>query len=262
MTIPAAEHIALAEDGARIRWRESGRGEPVLLISGQAVDSRPWNAVVPDFGERYRVITFDHRGTGGSAEGSDASYSTRGFAADARAVLDAAGAERAHVYGHSMGGRVAQWLAIDAPERVGALVLGATTAGDARGVRRSAQASADLVGGDPAALARLFFRDGERHPGADAFFDSSASRRARRLHYAASRDHDAWDHLASITAPTLIVHGSDDEMTPPGNAERMAVLIPGAELVLLAGARHGYYLDDARASGTVLRFLQRHPIKA
>lgn len=252
--------FARGNDGAGIAWRAVGTGEPLLLVSGQAVDSTSWEAIVPALSERYRVITFDHRGTGRSDAGADDSYSTRSFARDALAVLDDAEARRAHVYGHSMGGRVAQWLAIDYAARVASLVLGATTAGDARGVSRSARVTADLASGDPARLARLFFQSGERRPDADAFFNPSATRHAKRLHFAASRGHDAWDHLAGITVPTLVIHGSEDEMTPPGNAEKMAALIPHAELELRGGARHGYYLDDPGSTDAVIAFLQRHPI--
>lgn len=124
---------ARTADGARLAWRSRGGGEPLLLISGQAVDATAWDAVIPDLSRRFRVITFDHRGIGRSEPGADEAYTTRSFARDAAAVLDAAGVDRAHIYGHSMGGRVAQWLAIDHAPRVGALVLGATTGGDDRG---------------------------------------------------------------------------------------------------------------------------------
>jgi pimeloyl-ACP methyl ester carboxylesterase len=251
--------FARAADGTDIAWREVGAGEPLLLISGQAVDSRAWDAVVPELSQCFRVITFDYRGIGDSAAGADDSYSTRHFARDAVAVIDAAGVKRAHVYGHSMGGRVAQWIALDSAPRVASLVLGATTAGDARGASRSAQTSADLASGDPDRLARLFFRSGERRADGAAFFDHRSTHRARRLHFAASLSHDTWDRLADIAAPTLVIHGSADEMTPPGNAERMAAAIPRAQLVLIEGARHGYYLEEPEATRVVVDFLRNHP---
>jgi pimeloyl-ACP methyl ester carboxylesterase len=111
-----------------------------------------------------------------------------------------------------MGGRVAQWVAIDHGSRIGALVLGATTAGDERGVPRTTQASADLASGDPHRLARLFFRDEQTRPDAAAFFDLRTSRHIRRLHRQASLGHDAWDELGRITASTLVIHGTDDEL--------------------------------------------------
>jgi pimeloyl-ACP methyl ester carboxylesterase len=149
-SLPApAGHSAVALDGTPIAWTDAGTGSPLLLISGQGVDSSAWDGVLPAFAADHRVIVFDHRGTGASGAGDESGYTTRGFARDAVAVLDAAGVGRAHVYGHSMGGRVAQWLALDAPERVASLVLGATTAGDLGGSPRSAAASADLASGEP-----------------------------------------------------------------------------------------------------------------
>ncbi len=204
------------------------------------------------------MITFDHRGTGDSEAGGETSFTTRTFAQDAAAVLDAAGVERAHVYGHSMGGRVAQWMAIDTPGRVGALVLGATTGGDEGGFPRSSTATADLASGDARKLARLFFEGAELREDATAFFTPGTTRRNRRLHYQASRAHDTWDLLHRINAPTLVLHGSRDELTPPANGERLAELIPGAELQILPGARHGYYLERPDATDAVLEFLAAH----
>lgn len=253
-------HTARTEDGALLSWRESGAGEPLLLISGQAVDSSSWDPVVPELAREFRVITFDQRGTGHSEEGTEERYTTRALAHDVLAVLDAAGVGRSHVYGHSMGGRVAQWLAIDHPDRLGALILGATTGGDRRGVARSDRATADLASGDPGRLAPLFFADGTRRAGAEAFFNQQATPRAKALHRRASRRHDAWDELGQITVPTLVIHGADDAMTPAGNATRLAEMIPGAELALRPGMRHGYYLEDPSASRLVIDFLRRHPI--
>jgi pimeloyl-ACP methyl ester carboxylesterase len=254
--------VARAADGAGIAWSESGRGDALLLISGQSVDHTAWDAIVPTLAQRFRVITFDHRGTGRSDPGLDGSYTTRVFAQDAIAVLDDVGADRTHVYGHSMGGRIAQWLAIDYPTRVASLVLAATTAGDARGVRRSSEAAADLASGDPDRLARQFFRDGQRHPGAGAFFDRTTSRHVKRLHFQASRDHDTWDLLSRIAAPTLVIHGTSDQIAAPSNAERIATLIPDAELHLLPDARHGLHIDTPAATEIVIDFLGRHPIAA
>ncbi|WP_425555777.1 alpha/beta fold hydrolase [Georgenia halophila] len=122
---------------------------------------------MPAFARHFREIRFDHRGIGRSEPGFDDAYTTRSFAQDAVAVLDAAGAERAHIYRDSMGGRVAQWLAIDHADRVGALVLGATTAGDERDAPRTAQATADLASGDPLRLAaRTPPRSSTRQPAA------------------------------------------------------------------------------------------------
>ncbi|HEY4420750.1 MAG TPA: alpha/beta fold hydrolase [Pseudonocardia sp.] len=122
---------ATAPDGARIGFDTAGTGEPLVLLAGQANSRHWWDQVRRDFSASYTTIAIDCLGTGASDSPSHAEWSTRRFARDVIAVLDELGVERAHVYGTSMGGRVAQWVAADHPERVGALVLGCTTAGGA-----------------------------------------------------------------------------------------------------------------------------------
>ena len=120
---------ATAPDGARIGFDVDGAGEPLVLLAGQANSRRWWDPVRPDLAARFTTIAPDTLGTGTSDSPRDAEWSTRRFAGDVVAVLDELGVGRAHVYGTSMGGRVAQWLAIDHPDRVGGLVLGCTTGG-------------------------------------------------------------------------------------------------------------------------------------
>lgn len=256
---------ATAPDGARIAYEVAGAGEPLLLSSGQGLDRHMWDRAGPDFvAAGFCVITWDYRGTGES-DAPDVPYSTRGFAADAAAVLDAAGVARAHAYGISMGGRVAQWLALDRPERLGALVLGATTPGNARGVARDAEADALLRAGDAAGLAPLiaspaFFA---AHPEATAFVQRALRPHARRLHFAASAEHDTWELLPRIAVPTLVLHGGEDRLNPTGNAALMAQKIPGAELAVIPGARHGYVEEFRGEAGRiVVGFLRRHPLRA
>ena len=110
--------FATATDGTRLAYEITGAGDPVLLISGQSLDRSMWDATAPLLAKSFTVIRFDARGTGASDK-PRTPYSTRIFAADAVAVLDAAGIARSHVYGFSMGGRVAQYIAIDHPNRVG-----------------------------------------------------------------------------------------------------------------------------------------------
>src|ERR1043165_850790 len=144
--------FATAEDGTRLAYQEMGSGPPLLLVSGQASDHQIWRGVRERFAEAYRGGTFDHRGTGDSDKPEAPPYSTRGFAADAIAVLDALGIQRAHAYGMSMGGRICQWLGIAYPERIGGLVLGCTTPGDGHGVRRPRHVDPVLQSGDPVKL--------------------------------------------------------------------------------------------------------------
>ena len=252
---------AVTADGAALAWEQHGTGDPLLLIPGQAVSRRTWDLVVPGLAERFRVITYDHRGIGASTLGTPPEWSTRMLAADALAVLDAAGAGRAHVVGHSMGGRIGQWLAIDAPERVASLTLISATPGDARGVPRPDAATRALAGGDPEVLGPYFFSAAfrRRHPDVLGLLArGEAPMRARRGHYVASSTHDTWDELVRITAPTLVVHGADDEITPVENGRALAERIPGAEYLKLPGG-HGVYLEDPAVVAAVADFVSRHP---
>jgi pimeloyl-ACP methyl ester carboxylesterase len=262
--------FAIAGDGARLAYDVIGAGPPLLLVAGQASDRSTWSRVRHDFAADHRVIVFDHRGTGESDKPESAAYSTRGFADDAVAVLDAAGVARAHIYGISMGGRIGQWLAIDHAARVGALVLGCTTPGNAHGVRRPPAVDPELASGDPARLLPYLVSPAWAHAHPEWLAElAEAARRypvppgARRLHYAASEGHDAWDRLPEITAPTLVVHGTDDEVNVPANATLLAERIPGATLHLIDGARHAYFWEHhVEASARVLAFLRAHPLAA
>lgn len=115
--------LATAPDGTQLAWTAEGAGEPLLLVAGQATAMAGWGPTAAALAKHFRVIRFDHRGTGASGRGEAGRYTTRHFAADALSVLEAADVDAAHVYGHSMGGRVAQWLAIVHPARVRTLTL-------------------------------------------------------------------------------------------------------------------------------------------
>lgn len=260
---------ATAFDGTRIYYEEVGEGESLLLISGQGADHTYWDGLREDFSGRYRVIVYDNRGTGQSDKPNAPEYTTRGLARDAIAVLDQAEISRAHVYGHSMGGRIAQWLAVDYGPRLASLVLGATTPGNAHGVARPAevnslmahppldrqeafQALGSLVltpawlASNPAVLTQL--SQGTRLP-----------EYIRNLHYQASEGHDCWDELEEIRTPTLVIHGSDDVMNPAANAALLAEKIPGAELYIVDGGRHGYLFEFREESSRVVNsFFERN----
>jgi 3-oxoadipate enol-lactonase len=265
-------------DGTRLYYEEIGAGEPLLLISGNGRDHTDWNGVRNDFADRYRVIVSDHRGTGQSDKPSEPAYSIHGFAQDAVWLLDYLGIARAHVYGHSMGGMIGQWLGIEHAKRIGALVLGASapsnpvdnTTGHA--VSRTAEAEAlmtnpptDPQEGIRAMLSTLYSPAWiAAHPEKiqDILQATPIPEYAARLHVLAVKGHDAWDLLPTMRAPTLVIHGSEDQRVPTANAFLLASLIPGAELSIIKGGRHAY-LDEFReeASRVVNEFLARHPLE-
>jgi pimeloyl-ACP methyl ester carboxylesterase len=257
--------IAHSADGAQLYYESQGRGPALLLLAGQCCDHREWTRVAQDLATQFQVIVWDYRGTGQSDKPAAPAYSTRGFAADALAVLDDLEVAQAHVYGISMGGRVAQWLAIDHPHRLRSLVLGATTPGNAHGVQRPAAVDKALRSADVVALLETSFTPAwitANRALADeiaALWAAPLPAHARRLHYQASEDHNAWDNLPGITHPTLVIHGTDDQVNLPSNAHLLAQRIAGAELHLLLGARHGYFEEMREASFAAVRdFLLRH----
>lgn len=252
---------ATATDGSRL-WFDLGGDStssdlPLVLVQGFALDHHGWDSAIDEFSGRP-IVLIDHRGTGASEDLFPAEWSMRDFAADVICVLDAANIPRAHVYGHSMGGRIAQWLGANYSERVAGLVLGATTVGDGTGVARSAEASEALVSGDPDRLAPLFYPDAwsATHPEEIRRVMPSASQTSTQRHLAAVAKHDGPD-VSRIAASTLIIHGTDDDLCPVGNAMILSQRIPDAELRLIDEARHVYWSDRPEAHITVNAFLNR-----
>ncbi|OLT29362.1 alpha/beta hydrolase [Nocardiopsis sp. CNR-923] len=258
---------ATAADGTRIWYDTLGEGEPLLLVHGQSLDHTMWNGVAEELARHHRVVRMDLRGTGGSDTPVDAAYTMDLLARDALAVLDDLGVARAHVYGFSMGGKVAQTLAATAPERVGALVLGSTAPGGEHEIERPAAASLALRKANTeegrGLIAHLFYTPAwaDAHPDHVATIVPHNSLRAQRRHYEASLHHDGWDLLPAIAAATLVVHGEDDELTPVGNAALIAERVPDARLTVLPGVRHGYLHEaEPKATREVLDFLAEHPL--
>jgi 3-oxoadipate enol-lactonase len=261
-------------NGTDIYYEVHGSGEPLLLVMGQGSDHHGWDLVRDDFAAKHMVIVYDHRGTGQSGKPTEPPYSTRGFAADAITLLDHLEIAKAHCYGISMGGRICQWLAIDYSDRLGAVVLGCTTPGNAHGVARPPEVNAKMANRptDPDEAMRFLAEQmvSAEWLGAHPEYQAQLRRRAQnpipgfaqKLHYAASEGHDTWDQLPSIQSPVLVIHGTNDQINPTANAPLLAERIPGAELRLIEGGRHGYFIEFRdEASPAVLEFLAAHPLE-
>ena len=257
-----------AGGGPRLYWSRSGNpaGEPLLLITGFTISAAVFDPILPLYGERFDCITYDNRGSGRSAS-PIRPVSMPELAADALRVLDAAGVESAHVYGLSMGGMIAQELAIRFPERVRGLVLGGTTPGGPRAVRPTLRELGALGAGAVAGvrepgrpvLARMLFSQEfrERHPDRVRallrhFGEHRAKPQGVSAHWWATVYHDTVSRLPSVQAPTLVIHGGRDTMAPLGNARLLAERIPDAELAVVEGSGHAFLLEAPEASYAVL----------
>ncbi|MCD9879736.1 alpha/beta fold hydrolase [Streptomyces guryensis] len=254
--------VVRAQDGTALACQQRGDGHPLVLLAGQANNHHWWDGVREDFHATHSTITMDMRGTG-TSDKPQGPYSTWQFADDVMAVLDGLGIQRADVYGTSMGGRVAQWVAARHPQRVQHLILGCTSPGGPHAVERDTSVRRALAQADPEAardaLTDLMYSPAWRaaHPGPyTTLGDPDMPPHARRGHLLASNGHDAWDALPLITAPTLILHGNQDRLTPPDNLPLLAARIPDARTHVFPGARHAYFEEcRAEAGALVTAFL-------
>jgi 3-oxoadipate enol-lactonase len=265
--------VAFARNGTiNIRWESFGEGPAVLLVAGQGMTVDGWWATIPVLAGAFRVIAFDNRDTGQSSR-LPWPYSVAQMAHDAVAVLDAAGEQRAHVYGISLGSLVAQEVALRHPDRVRALVLGASSAGGFAAYKPSPSSSAQTfivragaMRPEEAEWAAIPYTYAEKtrriHPErivADiAHRASSPPEPLAYVHQAAAvAGHDAYERLNQMAAPTLVVHGEQDVFVPPANALVLAERIPGAQLQLWPDAGHMYTIDEPRADQEIAGFLRR-----
>jgi pimeloyl-ACP methyl ester carboxylesterase len=258
----------------RLHWESVGEGPPVLLIAGQGMTVDAWWSTIPILSRSFRVIAFDNRDSGRSSRLPWA-YSVAQMAHDAVAVLDAAGEPSAHVYGISLGSLVAQEVALRHPDRVQALVLGASSAGgyaaykpQPTSLAQTFLIRAGAMGPEEAAWAAVPYTYAEKtrrqHPervAADiAHRVNSPPEPLAYLHHAAAvAAHDAYQRLNKLTAPTLVVHGEQDVFVPPANALVLAERVPGAQLRLWPDAGHMYLIDEPPADQDIARFLMDHP---
>ena len=244
--------MAWAHNGsAAIHWREEGAGEPLLMIMGLGGSSLAWYRLLPHVRAQARAIVFDNRGTGSSSRIEGGRITLRDMVDDAVAVLDAADVERAHVFGVSMGGMIAQRLAIHHRDRVSSLVLGCTTAQSRAGVPPwRLMAAAGLRGVAPerafALLLPALYARRTREQHMDRIRDDMRMRMREATpsstvisQMLAVGSHDARLRLSELDGlPTTVIHGLEDALIPVARGRELARLIPGAELREIPGAGH------------------------
>jgi pimeloyl-ACP methyl ester carboxylesterase len=248
--------------GASIYWDEEGSGDPLLLITGLGYSSVTWHRMRPALRARYRTIALDNRGVGRS-DVPAGPYSIELMASDAIAVLDAARVERAHVFGVSMGGIIAQELALRHPARIAALVFGSTPVVGPHAVRADAEtaqmvmARAHMPPADAARAALPFIYD--PHTPQVLIEEDLDVRRpwlpqpdAYRAQLQGMLAWESYDRLSEIAAPVLVIHGESDRLVPARNATLIAQRIPGARLVILPQAGHMFTTDQPEAARRVI----------
>jgi 3-oxoadipate enol-lactonase len=259
-----------AGDGIRIHYEITGRrdGSPVLMIQGLGADLRGWTLQRARFGRRHLCLAVDNRGVGRS-DAPPGPYSLQQMADDAIRVLDAEGIESAHVMGASMGGVIAQIIGVLYPDRVRSLVLACTACRHEPWRVELLEEWADDVGargmsalvGDEG----LTWLIGPRlHRRFGTFINilgrivlgTRPESFVAQVRAILDAPDELREELRAIAAPTLIITGTQDALTPVGDAEELAELIPDARLVLISGAAHGLMAEAPNAyNDAVLRFL-------
>ena len=253
-------------DGVRIAYEVRGDGEPVLLVHGLGYDRRGWGPLPDYLAAGFRVILVDNRGVGDS-DAPEGPYTVAQLAADAIAVLDAAGEAQAHVLGVSLGGFVAQELALSFPQRIEKLVLVSTSPGGpsqypmpaegldafsrypaldrAAGLRLMVENSLGrrAVRERPELVEEVYAYRLERAPGIDAW----------QAQFAAARAFDAFERLPPVAAPTLVLHGAADTVIDVRNGELLADRIPGARLHVVPDRGHLLIWEEAELLAPLVR---------
>lgn len=254
-------------NGVKFCYEVEGRGDPLMLIMGLGAPAAAWDPVfVQEMTKTHKVVTYDNRGTGLSDK-PDIPYSIALFASDAVGLLDALDIPRAHVFGVSMGGMIAQEMAIHYPERVASLILGCTTPGGKNAVPappQSLKALEGRAGQTPEEAARegwkLSFSEGfirehrnELEANLPRILAHVTPRFAYERHFQATMTLRVFKQLKEITTPTLVVTGRDDVLIPAANSEILAREIPGARLAIFDNAGHGFVTSAREPLLQVLR---------
>jgi 3-oxoadipate enol-lactonase len=271
--VAAVRDFAQNKDGLKLRYEIRGSGEPVALIMGFSGSGRGWGEAFLKLMEaRFKIFVIDNRGTGESDK-PDAEFTLGDMAADIAAVLDHAKTPRAHIFGISMGGMIAQEFALAYPERTRGLVLGCTNCGTGHSVPADPAALANLIpapGMDPLEQARRAFSVAC----GKAFLNSAKGQEilsqaiAEIGNYPITPMHtfmrqgqaiggfDSFARLGQIKSPTLIIHGDDDSILPYPNAEVLQGAIAGSKKHTLKAAGHMFFWEvpdeAARAAGDFL----------
>lgn len=246
-----------------------GQGDPLVMIRGVGSNVDHWYDQVPALSQKYKLLVFDNRGIARSSD-PGGPFSTRDMAADTIALMEAVGISKAHVLGYSMGGMVAQEMALNHPEKVARLILVATDCGISLRIKAKPEATrlfSEMIrlGTNEAKLAAagcLFARQTferkpqviQRYTEVSQRFPTSQKMLAKQ--WAAVTQHDTCSRLVNIASPTLAITGSEDVLIPPQNAAVMAARIPDAQLISIDDSGHLFLIEKPRQfNDAVIKFL-------
>ncbi|MGC1167147.1 MAG: alpha/beta hydrolase [Solirubrobacterales bacterium] len=253
--------------GTELNYERAGAGEPLLLIQGMSANHLAWGRPFSSLLERdFEVIAFDNRGVGLSRPVTEA-FSIAEMAADTAGLLDSLEIESAHVLGISMGGMIAQELALAHPRKLRSLTIGCSYCG---GEGSQLMDPADFQGlveamasGDRQRVYRAMY-DLNLSPGFRAeesryaeFTEMAealpAARETIGLQVQAIAAHDTRDRLPGISVPTLVIHGTVDRILGYPNGPLIASLIPGARLETYEDVGHMFWWEQPERSAELLR---------
>src|SRR4051795_874114 len=262
-------HKAQLATGPTVNYIRRGEGEPLLLIQGMSGNHLSWGEPFQTDLERdFDLVAYDHRGVGRSSSVTDP-FTIADLADDADALMDVLGWDSAHVVGISMGGMVAQELALRHPERIRTLTLGCTYCGGEGSALASSEVTTKLaeamMSGDPErAISTAYEVNVSPGYGADqsayaTFYEMATALPTPvpviMLQAQAIQTHDTLDRLGEITAPTLVIHGTEDEMLPHSNAVLIASRIPDARPQTPEGVGHMFWWEQPERSADAIRAL-------
>lgn len=263
----------IESNGQTLYWESHGEGSPLVLVMGIGYDATLWGLhQVPFFSEHFRTIVFDNRDVGRSSRATEA-YSIADMADDVAGLLDGLGIERTHLLGISMGGMIGQEFAIRHPRRLNKLVLTGTGAATARAKFDPISVWSFVKSHDSEGLTFaaqqflwLFSESFRRnHQAVDQTLQMLASNPypvsadAYQRQAEAYVKHDALDRLGQVTAPTIVIAGERDRLTPPWICREVADAIPHAKFRLVEGEGSSHVLPLERPDDfnrIALSFLQ------
>jgi 3-oxoadipate enol-lactonase len=253
-------------EGIELFYERSGAGEPLLLIQGMSGTHRSWGQLfLTALEQSFECIVFDNRGIGGSSP-TEEPFTIAELAVDAGGLLDALAIDRAHVLGISMGGMVAQQLALSQPQRLLSLTLGCTYCGGPGSLLMDPtdfQVLAEALGSDREQVLRAMW-ELNLSPGfraeADRYAEFAAMaeavdvpKRTMELQMQAIVAHDTQSRLAELETPTLVIHGTADRVLPYPNGELIASLLPNGHLQTLADVGHMFWWEQPTRASELIR---------